>query len=242
MIDGGCYWLIGASEGLGRALAHALDAAGVRLVLTARNGDRLSSLARELSHPADILPLDVTDAAAVQQAASGLSVDGVIYCAGTYAPVSARNWDTSKVSEMNAVNYLGAVHTLGAVIPAFAKAGAGHVVLIGSLASFRGLPGAVGYSASKAALSSLGESLYADLAPLGVRVQVIHPGFIDTRLTTQNTFAMRQMMTPGDAAHRVLRAMRTRRLHSAFPAPFSWVFTLGRLLPARMFYALIARG
>ena len=241
MLDTKTYWLIGASEGLGRALATALDAEGARLILSARSAERLASLAETLTD-AQVLPLDVTDPQAARAAANVAQADGLIYCAGAYDPVDASDWNAPAVARMNGVNYMGAANVLAEIAPRFAAQGAGHIVLIGSLAAFRGLPGAIGYSASKAALSSLGESLFADLTPRGVRVQIIHPGFIDTRLTQKNGFAMPQIMSPDDAATRTIRAMRRGGLHHAFPAPFSWLFTLGRFLPPRLFYALMRRS
>ncbi len=96
----------------------------------------------------------------------------------------------------------------------------------------------MGYGASKAALMHFAETLYADLHRTGVRVQVVNPGFIQTRLTDKNDFAMPQIMSPEDAAKHVLAAMRSGRFETAFPRPFSWVFKFGRYLPRVLFYRL----
>ena len=104
---------------------------------------------------------------------------------------------------------------------------------------FRGLPGAIGYGASKAALMHLGENLRVDLRGTGLRVQVANPGFIATRLTAKNSFRMTQLMTPETAAGHVLRLMRSKRFSASFPAPFAWLFTLGRYLPLRLFQRLL---
>jgi len=239
MLAAKTYWLIGASDGLGRALAHALDREGAALVLSARNKDRLDDLALGLNN-ARVLPLDVTDADAVARAASETTdCDGLIYCAGTYDPMAAQDWDASAAMQMAEVNFLGAMRVLGHVAPRLAHKGAGHIMLVGSLSGFRGLPGAIGYSASKAALMNLGESLYADLRKTGVKVQIASPGFIRTRLSEKNDFPMPQIMEPEDAAARILRAMQGDRTHTAFPRPFSLIFTLGRFLPAPLFARLM---
>ncbi|MCJ7872136.1 SDR family NAD(P)-dependent oxidoreductase [Phaeobacter sp. J2-8] len=237
-LAGKTYWIIGASEGLGRALAEALDRAGVRLVLSARNGDRLATLAAGLRH-AIPQELDVTDPDAVAAAVAKVGpIDGVIYCAGQYTPLKARNWDAAAVAAMCEVNFMGAVRVLGHIAPQFAQANRGHIVLIGSLAGFRGLPGAIGYGASKAALMHLGENLYADLRDTEVKVQVVNPGFIKTRLSDKNDFDMPFIQTPEVAAEQVLAAMRGRRFSTSFPAPFSWLFRFGRLLPPALFYRI----
>lgn len=238
MFAGKTWWIVGASEGLGRALTQALDAQGARLILSARGGQRLEGLAAGL-RDATPLPMDVTDSASVAETAAQVGpVDGILYCAGFYQPMNAAQWDEAAALAMCEVNFMGAVRVLGHIAPDFATRGAGHIVLIGSLAGYRGLPDSVGYSASKAGLMNLGESLYADLRPKGVKVQVISPGFIKTRLTEKNDFDMPQIMSAGDAADHVIRAMRRSSLSSAFPRPFAWLFTWGRLLPARLFYRI----
>jgi len=235
---GKTYWIVGASEGLGRALAQALDKAGARLILSARGGDRLAALAGTL-RDATPLEMDVTDPAAVAAAVrSAGMVDGVIYCAGQYTPLNAQNWDAAAVEAMCAVNFLGAVRLLGHLVPRFANENRGHIVLIGSLAGFRGLPGAIGYGASKAALMHLGENIYADLRGTDVKVQIVNPGFIKTRLTDKNDFKMAFIQTPEQAADHVLAAMQGRRFSTSFPAPFSWLFSVGRFLPRGLFYRI----
>ncbi|MEX5562006.1 SDR family NAD(P)-dependent oxidoreductase [Pseudophaeobacter sp. 1A16562] len=239
MFEGQTWWIVGASEGLGRALAKEMDGAGARLILSARNAGRLQHLCDGLSN-ARALPMDVTDPDDVIRAAADLGpVDGVVYCAGAYDPLSAQDWQPEAVETMCAVNFTGALRVLGQIVPQFCRRDSGHIVLIGSLAGFTGLPGAIGYGASKAALMHLGENLQADLRGSNVRVQVINPGFIRTRLTQKNEFKMPQILEPEDAARRCLRAMQGRRFSTSFPAPFSWVFTLGRLLPRHLFLKLM---
>jgi len=237
-LAGKTYWIVGASEGLGRALAQALDKAGARLILSARAGDRLAALAATLRN-ATALEMDVTDAAAVTKAVDAAeAVDGVIYCAGQYTPLKAQNWDATAVEAMCEVNFMGAVRLLGHLVPRFAAENRGHIVLIGSLAGFRGLPGAIGYGASKTALMHLGENIHADLRATDVKIQVVNPGFIKTRLTDKNDFRMPFIQTPEQAADHVLAAMQGRRFSTSFPAPFSWLFSIGRFLPRALFYRI----
>lgn len=237
-LSGKTYWIVGASEGLGRALAQALDKAGARLILSARSGDRLVALADTL-RDATPLEMDVTDPAAVARAVDlAGDVDGVIYCAGQYTPLKAQNWDAAAVEAMCEVNFLGAVRLLGHVVPRFARGNRGHIVLIGSLAGFRGLPGAIGYGASKAALMHLGENIAADLRGTDVKIQIVNPGFIKTRLTDKNHFRMPFIQTPEQAAEQVLKAMQGGRFSTSFPAPFSWLFRVGRFLPRGLFYRI----
>lgn len=225
------YWLVGASEGLGRELAKLLADEGAKVIVSARNVERLETLC-EHSAAIRALPLDVTDGASIQRAAIEVGpIDGLIYCAGAYDPMPATAWDQKSVLMMNEINYTGALRVLGETVPKFVERGAGDITLIGSLSAYRGLPKAIGYGASKAALQSLAETMRFDLAGSGVVVRIVNPGFIKTRLTQKNSFKMPQLMTPEAAASRVLKAMKRRRFRTDFPAPFSWLIKLIDLLP-----------
>ncbi|RKT35021.1 short-subunit dehydrogenase [Roseovarius halotolerans] len=235
-IAGKTFWLIGASEGLGRELAVLLDAAGARLVLSARSAERLESLAATLDD-ARVLPLDVTDLAAVRDAAADIGpLDGLIYNAGAYEPMPATRWDSDAALKVCDVNFTGAMRVLGEIVPRFVETRAGDITLVGSLAGYRGLPSAIAYGASKAALISLAETMRHDLRNSGVTVRIVNPGFIKTRLTSKNDFHMPMLMDPKEAAKRVLSAMQRRRFRTDFPAPFSWFIRALVYLPDLVIY------
>ncbi|MES0862159.1 SDR family NAD(P)-dependent oxidoreductase [Ruegeria sp. SCPT10] len=234
--DGKTYWIVGASEGLGRALAEALSRRGAHLILSARNADRLADICASLPN-ARAVPFDVTDLDAVRRAVAEVgAVDGLVYNAGAYEPMRSADWDTEAVLAMTDVNYTGALRVLGETVPSFVRTGRGDITLIGSLSGYRGLPAAVGYAASKAALVSLAETMRFDLAGTGVTVRIVNPGFIKTRLTEKNNFKMPMLMTAEDAADRVIKAMSRRRFRTDFPAPFSWVIRLLDYLPDWLIY------
>ncbi len=238
-LNGRRYWLIGASEGLGRAVAEKLSRRGVELVLSARSEDRLAELADALPGRATAVPMDVADQGSVEAAAARVGpIDGLVYLAGLYWPMKATEWDTERAITMMDVNFTGAVRCLGAVLPDMIERGRGHIVLTGSLSAYRGLPGAVGYSASKAALASLADTLDLDLRGTGLEVQIIHPGFIRTQLTDKNEFEMPQIMEPDAAAEAFVDRMAGGRFHGAFPAPFAWLFRLAPLMPLWLFRRL----
>lgn len=234
--SGKTYWLIGASEGLGRALAKRLSEEGARVILSARNAERLKQLSVELNN-AEWLPLDVTDIEAVRKSAASIGpLDGVIYNAGTYEPMRATEWDNETALRMCDVNFTGALRVLGQVVPDFVSKGRGDITLIGSLAGYHGLPASIGYGASKSALVSLAETMRFDLKGTGVIVRLVNPGFIKTRLTEKNSFRMPMLMTPEKAAERVLSAMTKRRFRTDFPAPFSWAIRILGYLPDFLVY------
>ena len=240
-LTGRTYWLIGASEGLGRALAHELDQLGVNLVLSARSEDRLKSLSDELRQDARVVTVDVTQATSVQEAVDAAGeIDGLVYLAGDYDPMTAQEWDAEKAEIISDVNFMGAVRVCGRALPGILKRGNGHVVLIGSLAGYRGLPGAIGYGASKAGLIHLGETMQADLWHTDTRVQVLNPGFIKTRLTDKNEFRMPFLLDPDEAARIVCKLMHKPGFKYDFPYIFSLFFRFGRFLPQGLYQRIFA--
>lgn len=235
------YWLVGASEGLGLALAQKLSRAGAEVILSARSADRLAEAVSTMPGRATALPMDVADTASVRAAAANVgAIDGVVFLAGVYWPTKAQEWDADKVEAMCDVNFTGCARVIGAVMPGMVARGTGHVVITGSLSGFRGLPGAIGYSASKAGTMALAESMYADLRGTGISVQVANPGFIRTRLTDKNDFSMPFLMEPDQAAQYVFEHMMTDRFKISFPTVFSWLFRLSQFLPDWAYYRMFA--
>ncbi len=238
-LSGKTYWMIGASEGLGRALALKLSTAGVSLVLSARKEESLKALAEELPGPARIVLCDVSDRDSVIAAAKEAGeIDGLIYLAGVYWPFPAQEWNAEQTEAMFDVNLTGAARVLGQVVPAMVARGAGHIVITGSLSGYRGLPGSIGYSSSKAGLMHLAESMHADLRGSGVDVQLANPGFIRTRLTDKNEFHMPFLMEPAQAADEMLTLMRSTKFQRAFPGLFSLVFRGANFLPDWAYYRI----
>ena len=239
--NGKRYWLVGASEGLGAALAHAMSRAGAELVLSARNQERLQALADQLPGPAHVQTVDVGDSASVKAAADAIGeIDGVVFLAGVYWPMSAREWDADKAEKMADINFTGGLRTVGAVVPGMVARNSGHIVITGSLSGFRGLPGAIGYAASKAGVMSLAESMYADLKDTGVEVQLANPGFIRTRLTDKNSFSMPFIMEPEQAAEQMFAHMNTKKFKKSYPMVFSWLFRLSQFFPDWLYYRIFA--
>ena len=235
-------WITGAGSGIGEALARRLAADGHMVFASGRRLEPLTVLARR---HAGITPLavDVTDRAAIAKAVSGMgTLDTAILCAGTHAPTPARSFDAGVVRDLMETNLMGAVHCIEALLPAMIARGSGHLVLVASVAGYRGLPTAGGYSASKAGLIALAEALKLDLDGSGVRVSLINPGFVDTPLTRQNPFPMPDLITAEQAADAILRGLKTGRFETAFPFRFALAMKLLRLLPDRLYFALMHKA
>lgn len=240
-LNGKRYWLVGASEGLGRALAFHLSRMGVEVIVSARNAERLAELVNDLPGKASFVPIDISDRASVEAAAAEVGrIDGMVFLAGVYWPLPAQEWDAEKVEAMCDINFTGAARCVGAVLPDMVERDSGHIVLTGSLSGFRGLPGATGYGASKAGVMYLAEGMYADLRATGVDVQVINPGFIKTRLTDKNDFKMPFIMEPEAAAQEMVEHMLSDNFKRSFPTFFGSMFRLSQFLPDWLYYRIFA--
>ncbi len=237
-------WLVGASTGIGQALARSLHALGATVIVSARKADALEAFAQQ--HPGSLaLPLDVTDAQAVQAAAQDLLATGpldlVCYCAGHYHAMRATAIDLPELLRHHEVNTVGALHVLEAVLPALIARRQGHISLVSSVAGFRGLPQSLAYGPTKAALINLAETLYLDLQSLGLGVSVINPGFVQTPLTAQNAFHMPALITPEEAAQAIVQGWSRGEFDIHFPKRFTRVMKLLRLLPYGLYFAAVRR-
>lgn len=252
-------WMIGASTGIGAAGARQLLQAGARVALSARNAQALEQVARVTqvaqvaqaaaasdapSARALVLPLDVTDHASVVQARDAIvaawgGIDLVLVIAGGYNQMRADSFDLAAANAMIDLNVRGAFNCLDAVLPLLLAQGAGGIGIVASVAGYGGLPQALVYGPTKAALINLTESLFLDLRPRGIAVYQINPGFVDTPLTAHNAFPMPALISADVAAAEMLRGIARGQFHIHFPKRFTNSLRLARLLPYRLYFWLI---
>jgi len=235
------YWLVGASDGLGKALAHIMSRAGAEVIVSARGEDKLKALVAELPGKASYQTIDISDNESVAEAAKAVGdIDGLVLLAGVYWPFGAKDWNADQATAMADINFTGFVRVLGQVVPQFVEKDAGHILITSSLTGFRGLPGSIGYTASKAATMSLAECIYADLRKTGIKVQVANPGFIKTQLTEKNDFKMPFIMETDVAAREMFEHMNDSAFKKSFPRLFSLVFRGSQFLPDWLYYRVFS--
>lgn len=228
---GRTVWLVGASTGIGRATAELLHRRGARVIVSARSAAPLEAFVAQHAG-ADMIVLDATDREALRDAAAHIvrthgRIDLACYCAGTYAAMRADNFDLDVALRHVDVNYNGALHLLDAVLPHLKRQKGGHISLVGSVAGYRGLPQALAYGPTKAALINLAEVLYMDLKPQGVGVSIVNPGFVETPLTAQNEFRMPALLTPEEAAQAIVAGWEAGDFEIHFPKRFTlWLKAL----------------
>jgi NADP-dependent 3-hydroxy acid dehydrogenase YdfG len=202
MDDRKTFVITGASTGIGAATARAADAAGYRVVLGARSADKLEALAASLTG-AVAVPTDVSDWESVQNLAAQAGAADVVFAnAGFGAKRGFLEETPEQWKAMVLTNVYGAALTVRAFLPAIKEA-AGHILLTGSVAGRRAVPGSL-YSATKWAVTAMGESLRQELNGTGVRVTLIEPGMVDTPFFDDRP---QNALEPDDIARAVMYAV-----------------------------------
>lgn len=228
-------WIIGASSGIGAALAKELAGKGASLILSARREEELEKLNHELGGQHLVLPLDVSDHEAVSQAVESIkkqvkTLNRAIFLAAVYKPAEINQRDAEFARKLVEVNLLGPIYTTYALLPLFEEQQSGQIVLCGSVAGFTGLPSGQPYSATKAAVINFTESLYAEAADY-LDVKVINPGFVRTRITDKNKFHMPMRIEPEQAAKHIAKGLKSRGFEIHFPKLFTMMVKLLKVMP-----------
>jgi short-subunit dehydrogenase len=230
--NGKRVWVIGASTGIGGETARLLLARGARVALSARRQPELDVIAAESIAAGNanviVAPLDIVDHASVLAARDTifgrwLGVDLVLAVANQLLDLNVR----------------GVLNCLDAVLPTLLKQGHGGLGIVGSVAGYSGLPKALIYGPTKAAIINLCEALYLDLRPRGIAVYMINPGFVKTPLTAGNDFKMPALLSAEEAAQALVAGLEKGAFHIHFPKRFTNWLRLARLLPYRWYFALI---
>ncbi len=238
-------WIVGGSTGIGRDLAVKLASAGVKVAVSSRSADKLNELCAT-SDNLYAFPLDVTNAKDVAAAYADIisqlsSLDLVILNAGVWHPMTVEEFDVTQCNQSMAVNHGGITNALSVLLPDMLAKNQGHIGLVGSVAGYRGLPKAIAYAPSKAAVISLAEVLKLELTDTNIDVSLINPGFVETPMTSVNDFPMPYIISSDDAAERILKGLKRRKFEIAFPWQLVWSLKFLRLLPYSLYFPLARR-
>lgn len=236
-------WITGGGSGIGKALAIKLADSGWHVVISGRTVSKLKRVS-ESHQTIDHLILDVADKAQNRDVFNKIlskwgCPDLVVLNAGDYAPMPADEFNLELIHHLNAVNYLGVMNGLASVLPEMKKRSSGQILLMSSVAGYRGLPDAGAYGATKAALINIAESLHLPLKKQGVLLRIVNPGFVSTPLTAQNEFKMPAQITPEAAADRIIESLNKTSFEITFPKRFTYVLKLFRCMPYRVYFILI---
>lgn len=243
--------ITGASSGLGSEFARQLVQGGANVGLIARRESHLKELVDQISGGGQNVAFAVADVgdrdllkSAISELKLSLNIerfDRVILNAGIGRTFRAKDFNAQILEEMTRINFFGAANAIEAVLPAMIQSGNGHIIGISSLSARRGLPLGYAYGASKSALTTMLEGLRVELKPLGVNVTVIHPGFIRTPMTENQTTAQPGLLDADDAVRRMLEAIASKKLQYNFPAKTTFLTESIRRLPSRISDMLVSR-
>jgi short-subunit dehydrogenase len=247
-------WLVGASSGIGAALATTLIAQGANVALSARRKEPLDAIigqqalhAQPLHQATHIVaPMDATKVEQINQAHDLIrskwpKIDVVIWLAGTYKAMRADALDLPLIKETIEANLTSVYNGLDVYLPGLIAQKAGTLVLVSSVAGYRGLPKALVYGPTKAAVINLAEVLYNDLKPFGISVFLVNPGFVKTPLTDQNDFKMPALISSEEAASEILKGLATGHFEIHFPKRFTRIMKFMRHLPYSLYFAMMKK-
>lgn len=234
-------WIIGASSGIGRALAIELAHRGAVLALSARSVEKLEALNEELEGRHIVCPVDASDLASVQKCLASVQksfshIDSVINLAALYDPGRLDDLDIKRTRTLVDVNVMGMFNLIDTILPVLKNQGRGQCALCGSVAGFKGLPNGQPYSATKAAVINLAETLKAENADLDIKI--INPGFVRTPLTDKNDFDMPMMIEPEEAAKAIADGLLKKSFEIHFPKKFTYMVKALKFLPAPLYFKI----
>lgn len=241
-------WIIGASTGIGAALASQLHALNSKVAVSARSADKLDAMVAQLGAERTIaLPLDITRVETIKAAEEKLvaawgGYDLVVFMAGDYTSMRAWELDLKVAKQMVSINWEGILNGLSIVIPRLMQAGNGGIALVSSVAGYRGLPKSLVYGPTKAALINLAEVLYLDLKEKGLDIYVICPGFVKTPMTDKNDFKMPSLITPEEAATEIIKGFKKGEFEIHFPKNFTRMLKTLQLLPYSLYFSAIKKS
>lgn len=241
--------IIGASDGLGAALARRLAREGYVLALVARREEKLQAACNEINRSMgascaypyvhDVSRYDDVPALLRRIVADLGGLDLVIFSAGINRPpggIDKYNFDNDR--QMIETNLLGAMAWLTPVAQMFQSARAGHIVGIGSVAGDRGRVGNPGYNTSKAGLATYLEALRNRLTRHGVHVLTVKPGFMKTDMLKAAQGSTPFTIPPEKAAEDIWKAIRARKQSIYTPALWRWIMLAIRHTPSFIFRKL----
>ena len=238
-LKGKKIWIIGASSGIGAALASEISQRGAEVTISARRKDALEEIAGRLSHKPALAPLDVSKSEELKTAFEKFGpFDSVIFLAAIYSPGLLEDMDLAKAKTMVDINVNGALNTIDAVYPQMRRSGKGQIVLCGSVAGYAGLPNSQPYSLTKAAIINLAQTLKTEAQRYNVDVKLISPGFVRTPLTDKNDFQMPMIVEPEYAAKTIADGLSAKAFEIHFPKKFTWIVKILSLLPYGLYFPI----
>jgi short-subunit dehydrogenase len=249
-------WLIGASSGIGFELAKKFCSNGYNVIISARSLNNLQELKNEIDQlkknssssqnfgevmieTVDVIDINSLNIAWQNIVAKYPQIDLAIFASAIYERMSLKNFDLNLAKKIVDVNFNGFLNFLSIVAPYFITRKSGHIATIASVAGYRGLPQSMCYGATKSAIINLCEGIYPELKSQNVAISVINPGFVKTRLTDKNNFAMPFIISPQKASDFIFKGLVAKKFEIDFPKRFTMILKFLRILPYKFYLPVI---
>jgi len=249
-------WLIGASSGIGFELAKKLCANGYNVIISARGLENLNQLRDEIYlikkssvnsqnfGEVEVVSCDVANYDSMRVAQEEIvakfkRIDLAIFASAIYDRMGAVNFDWTLANKIMNVNFSGFLNLLHLITPHFIQNHSGHLAVIASVAGYRGLPQSFCYGASKAALINLCEGIYPELQAHNINISIINPGFVKTRLTDKNNFAMPFIISAKEASDFIYKGLIAKKFEIHFPKKFTFILKFFRIIPYNIYLKII---
>lgn len=242
--------LIGASQGIGKAIALEFSHSGYNLCLLSKNADGLCKVTEDITSAGSICHSQVCDISDYYQVKSGIefalkslgSIDIAIINSGVGHPEWMSSFSSEGYKEIMSINAFGIAHALEFLIPIMRSQGYGKIAGVTSQADSRGFIGSSAYASSKAAASVMLESARVELKRFGISVITIRPGFVKTAMTDKNEFKMPFLQTTQSAAFVIRRGIEKNKSIVQFPFAIVWLNRLIKIMPNWLFDRLVRMG
>lgn len=243
-------WVIGASSGIGLELAKKYFQEGWNVIISSRRQQILEQIVA--NHPKNhhaqnnfqAQVLDVSDAQSFKIASQNVfekfsNIDLVVFAPAIYQPMSLKEFSIDYAKETIALNLSSFFDFIELVIKPMMLQKSGKIAVIASVAGYRGLPNSLAYGASKAGLINLCEGIYPELKANNLDLAIINPGFVETRLTQKNNFAMPAIISAKEASNIIFKGLSTNKFEIHFPLKFTLLMKLIRIMPYQFYLKII---
>jgi short-subunit dehydrogenase len=235
--------IIGGSYGIGEEICQELAQFGANLIISARSIDKLQELCHKLPGNHLSFSCDITKKTDLKNLQKNIfnqwnKIDIIIFCAGIYQPMNLENFNLKIARNILDVNFNSFFVFLDVFLNDFKNQKIKHLAVISSVAGYFGMPNSLAYGASKAGLSHLTESLFYELKKYKIKVQLINPGFVETRLTAKNNFKMPWIISSNRAAKIIIKKLPKKQFEIAFPFIFVFILKLLQIISYKIRFIL----
>tara|TARA_B100000989_G_scaffold148388_1_gene110573 strand:+ start:1190 stop:1939 length:750 start_codon:yes stop_codon:yes gene_type:complete len=239
-------WITGGGTGIGKELAILLAKKNWLVVISGRRLEKLREVENHDKENIKSVKLDITNISECKLAIEKIVkkfgyIDLAVLNAASYSPGKIDFNAISKINGVIEVNLMGQINCISAILPFMRKKKSGHILVVSSPAGFRGLPNAGPYGITKSALTFLAETLFFELSQYSIKVQVLHPGFVDTPMTKKNKFYMPFIISSKEAAKRIEKKLQSNNFEICFPKKLIIPLKILSLLPYKLYFFFLKK-